>query len=105
MLLAHVNEDKDDWDQYLNQLAYAYNTSVHATTGYTPFEIVYGRRAKLPMDIFQNDKNIQIELTPGEYETNLRQNLIQSFENVRSNTRSKVEKIKFNTRLITPSNI
>ena len=36
MLLAHANEDKDNWDDQLQQLAFAYNTSIHATTGYTP---------------------------------------------------------------------
>ena len=55
MLLALVKDDKDDWDQHLQQLAFAYNTAVHATTGYTPFELVYGRKAKLPIDIFQQN--------------------------------------------------
>ena len=96
MLLAHVNEDKNDWDQHLQQLAFAYNTSVHATTGYTPFELVYGRRAKLPIDLFQKDINIHLELTPEEYSKNLQQVLLSSFENVITNTNSKVDKMKLN---------
>jgi hypothetical protein len=81
MLLAHVNEDKDNWDDQLQQLAFAYNTSIHATTGYTPYELVYGRKPKLPLDIFHKNIEIAIELTPEEYSKNLLNTLQNSYEN------------------------
>ena len=40
MLLNYVNEHQDDWDQHVTPLTYAYNTSVHRTTGTTPFALV-----------------------------------------------------------------
>jgi hypothetical protein len=36
-------EGHDCWDEYLVHVAYAYNTSVHATVGDTPFYLFYGR--------------------------------------------------------------
>ena len=40
MLRNYVNEHQDDWDQYVTALTYAYNTSVHRSTGTMPFELV-----------------------------------------------------------------
>jgi len=48
---AYVNELQNNWDTALPQLTYAYNSSVHATTGVTPFEAMFGRKPKLPIDL------------------------------------------------------
>ena len=32
-------------------LAFAYNTSKHESTGATPYELVYGRKPKVPLDL------------------------------------------------------
>ena len=40
MLRNYVNEHQDDWDTYVTALTYAYNTSVHRSTGTTPFDLV-----------------------------------------------------------------
>lgn len=45
-----VNEEKEDWDVYLDPVIYAYNTSRHATTAVTPFELMFGRRNQDLMD-------------------------------------------------------
>ena len=51
MIRAHVAEDQENWDLGLSQLCFVYNTSVHETTGLTPFEVMYGRDATLPIDL------------------------------------------------------
>ena len=33
----------DDWVNWLAMAEWAYNTSEHSSTGFTPFELVYGR--------------------------------------------------------------
>ncbi|KAI8485080.1 hypothetical protein Bbelb_371860 [Branchiostoma belcheri] len=40
-----------DWDLLLPHVALAYNTSVHSTTKFTPYFLVHGREARLPVDI------------------------------------------------------
>jgi len=50
-MTAYVNEAQDDWDLHLPQLSYAYNSSVHGTTNATPFEVMLGRKPKLPIDL------------------------------------------------------
>ena len=37
------NEEKNNWDLLLKQLAYAYNSSLHTSTNYTPAQLMFGR--------------------------------------------------------------
>jgi hypothetical protein len=53
-LAKYYDEDKDDWDDYLQSVVYAYNTGIHATTGFTPYELAFGRRQKSPFDSTSN---------------------------------------------------
>jgi transposase InsO family protein len=47
-LRHYINEDQDNWDEWVPYAAYVYNTSTHTSTGYTPFELVYGFRSSMP---------------------------------------------------------
>ena len=42
---------KELWDKFTHSAIFAYNTSSHASTKYTPFEVMFGRNAVLPIDI------------------------------------------------------
>ena len=44
-----------DWDKYLPCITFAINTSVHKSTSYTPFFLVYGREAVFPTETVLND--------------------------------------------------
>lgn len=46
-----VNDQGNDWDEFIPGVLLAYHTSVHDSTKCTPFEIMYGRKAKLPTDL------------------------------------------------------
>jgi hypothetical protein len=43
-----VREDQTNWDEWIPYAVYVYNTTVHTTTGYTPFELVYGFKSEVP---------------------------------------------------------
>lgn len=43
-------EKKRKWPQYLPQILFAYNTTEHASTSYSPYELMFGQKAKLPVD-------------------------------------------------------
>jgi len=45
-------EDKhhNNWDDYLDPVIFAYNTSKHKTTQFSPFELLFGRSPQLPID-------------------------------------------------------
>jgi hypothetical protein len=51
MLSQFVNDKHDDWDRYVSLSTFAYNTARQESTGFSPFYLVYGRQAVLPMDV------------------------------------------------------
>ncbi|CAF1068627.1 unnamed protein product [Adineta ricciae] len=42
--------NQDNWDGFLGGVVHAYNTSVHATTGYSPSFLMFGREIPLAFD-------------------------------------------------------
>ena len=51
MLSKVVNENQRDWDTHLPKALFAYRTSLHESTGFSPFFVNYGRSAILPIDV------------------------------------------------------
>ncbi|PHJ21454.1 gag-pol fusion protein, partial [Cystoisospora suis] len=49
-LACLVMEKGGDWDSYCSAVAFAYRTSPHPATGQSPYYVVYGMDAVLPVD-------------------------------------------------------
>jgi hypothetical protein len=50
-LRSLVNQSQTDWDEWIPQVVFTFNTTVHSSTGFTPFELLYGYVATLPSSI------------------------------------------------------
>ena len=48
--LAKVSEKENEWDEHIESVLFAYRTIRHNTTKKTPFFMVYGREAILPIE-------------------------------------------------------
>ena len=46
-----MSTKKEAWSAYLDTCVFAYNTSHHESTKFTPFELMFGRKATLPIDL------------------------------------------------------
>ncbi|KAK7877355.1 hypothetical protein WMY93_031928 [Mugilogobius chulae] len=78
MLLSHGGE----WDGFLKQVAFAYNSSPHASTRFSPFYLMHGREARVPADVLASPPAQEAE-RPGsvsEYVTVLVKRLESAFD-------------------------
>ena len=50
-LRAYCNEHQDDWDDHLSMLELGFNISVQASTGFAPYEMLYGQAPRAPIDV------------------------------------------------------
>lgn len=55
------NDRQDDWDELLPSILFSYRTSRHDSTKRTPFLLMYGREARLPIDLTRVN-----DTSPGE---------------------------------------
>lgn len=53
MVRKFVAANGKDWDQWLPYLLFAYQEVPQASTGFSPFELLYGRRVRGPLDLLQ----------------------------------------------------
>ena len=51
MLAMFAGENKDDWDDLLPAVMMDYRSSVHDSTGFSPYRLMFGEECTLPMDI------------------------------------------------------
>ena len=82
MLATFVSNNQKEWDLYLQQVLLAYRTSKNESTGSTPFSLIYGREARLPVDLCFDPPpdHDQPAATYGEYAAQLQKRLDTSFQ-------------------------
>jgi len=83
MLATASQNHPFDWEEQLPKVCMAYNTSVHASTGYTPFFLMFGRQARLPIDLVYGDKG-EVSTPVTEYATDTKRTLEEVYWFVKS---------------------
>ena len=78
-----VNDNQTDWDEYIELFSFSYNTAVHASTNYTPYELIFGTKATLPSSI---TKPPEFNYCYDDYLINL----IQKFRKIREIARNNL---------------
>jgi len=57
LLHAIIQKNLKNWEKCLPHVEFAYNRSVHSTTSYSPFEVVYDFNPLTPLDILPFPSN------------------------------------------------
>lgn len=56
-LRPYINENQDNWPRYVYTAMLAYNTAVHSTTHFSPYELLFGHKPNIPDSIYANASN------------------------------------------------
>lgn len=70
----YVNSDHTNWDEYLPYALYAHRTAVHSILQQTPFSLLYGRDAVMPLDTLLASSSEYVESVP-QYVTDVSNNI------------------------------
>jgi len=70
MLATTVKDHGEEWENHLAKVCFAHNTSTHKSTGFTPFYLIYGRQARIPIDLVYNTPEPSNQ-SQGEFAKNL----------------------------------
>ena len=62
ILTKVVSSSRKDWADRLVEATWAYNTTWKTTTGFTPYELVYGKRALLSIELEYNTLRMAAQL-------------------------------------------
>ena len=89
MLSMFVNDRRDNWHELLPFIMHAYRTSVHESTGYSPFRLMMGEECLLPQDVSTAQLRTQREndVAPHPFATWVRDALEVAYDHVRSSLR------------------
>lgn len=80
MLGTLDEENKIKWRDYVQPLVHAYNCTKNDTTGFSPYQLVFGRQPSLPIDIaFGLNPEEQSKVTHTDYVKRLKENLQESY--------------------------
>jgi hypothetical protein len=68
IIRSHVSENQKDWDQYIPQIQFAINSSLHETTRLPPNFLFFGRQPSLyNYDAPRDDENLDLEDPVSQY--------------------------------------
>ncbi|XP_042611929.1 uncharacterized protein LOC122144820 [Cyprinus carpio] len=88
MLRKFVSETGADWDHWLPYLMFAYREVPQVSTGYSPFELLYGRQVRGPLDVLKEAweaDNGSEHINILSYVIKMREKMDSMVEMVRSN--------------------
>uniref|UniRef100_A0A672F450 Integrase catalytic domain-containing protein n=1 Tax=Salarias fasciatus TaxID=181472 RepID=A0A672F450_SALFA len=81
MLGTLQEEDKVKWRDFVQPLVHSYNCTKNDTTGFSPYQLMFGRQPNLPIDVaFGLSPEGQKKVTHTDYVKKLRENLQESYK-------------------------
>ena len=76
-MLSRYADTATKWDEYAELVAFAYNITPHASTNYSPFEMLFGHTARLPTTRAMQRPRLITDCDVDDYQEELVSNLSQ----------------------------
>jgi len=94
MLSTTADEHPFHWEEHLQKVCMAYNTSVQSSTGFTPFFLMFGRESRLPVDMVFELPQVSSSIT--DYASSLSKSLNIAYDLARTKTATQQNRQKEN---------
>lgn len=97
MLGTLTAEQKPHWSRHITALVHAYNSTKSDATGYSPYRLMFGREARLPVDLaFGSSLDHTSETSHRGYVDRLRRSLKIAYEQAQATSNSRENRNKRN---------
>ena len=63
MLATTTHDHALNWKSQIRKVCMTYNTSVHSSTGFSPFSLMFGHQTKLPIDLMYGSPDAARQLS------------------------------------------
>ena len=82
MLKKMAKDDPTEWDSWLPYLLFAYREVPNESTGFSPFELLFGRHVRGPLDILRESWEVETKSSESvvSYVRKMRERISQTME-------------------------
>lgn len=95
MLGTLKEKEKSHWRDFVKPLTHAYNCTRSDVTGFSPYELMFGRQPRLPVDIaFNLPVGEGTQVSHSQYVRNLKSRLEESYQTAIENSQKVAERNK-----------
>lgn len=94
MLGSMSDAQKTHWRDFVKPLVHAYNCTKNDVTGFTPYELMFGRQPRLPIDLAFGLPTTSMRLSHSQYVSNLKKHLEESYQIATRNALKNAERNK-----------
>lgn len=82
ILRTYTNYEQNDWDEQLSSAEFAYNNSIQASTGFTPFYLNSGQHPNLPITSSIPNDELSSNPTANEMVTTISETITKAKQNI-----------------------
>lgn len=94
-MLGSMNDEQQvHWREFVKPLVHAYNCTNNDVSGFTPYELMFGRQPRLPIDLAFRLPTTSKRLSHSKYVSNLKKHLEESYQIAAHNAFKNAERNK-----------
>lgn len=90
ILSKYISVNQTDWDKLIDGIVFAYNSTIHESTGMTPYKMVFSEEMTLPVNLITKNlesDDIAVYKNEAEYVRHIERCLCEMYEIVRGETK------------------